>query len=52
MRARTIAVLTLLVVALSLAHAATYKVLYTFTGIADGAQPYAGVIFDKAGNLY
>ena len=42
----------MLVVALSLAHAATYKVLYTFTGIADGAQPYAGVIFDKAGNLY
>jgi uncharacterized repeat protein (TIGR03803 family) len=35
-----------------LAHAATQKVLYTFTGGADGAQPYAGVIFDKAGNLY
>jgi uncharacterized repeat protein (TIGR03803 family) len=27
-------------------------VLYSFTGGADGAQPYAGVILDKAGNLY
>ena len=27
-------------------------VLYTFTGAADGAAPYAGVIRDSAGNLY
>jgi len=27
-------------------------VLYTFTGGADGANPYAGVIRDAAGNLY
>ena len=27
-------------------------VLYTFTGGADGSQPYAGVIRDVAGNLY
>jgi uncharacterized repeat protein (TIGR03803 family) len=27
-------------------------VLYTFTGGADGAGPYAGVIRDAAGNLY
>ena len=27
-------------------------VLYTFTGGADGADPYAGVIRDSAGNLY
>jgi uncharacterized repeat protein (TIGR03803 family) len=26
--------------------------LYSFTGGADGANPYAGVILDKAGNLY
>jgi uncharacterized repeat protein (TIGR03803 family) len=29
------------------------KVLYSFTGGADGANPYyAGVIFDGSGNLY
>jgi len=33
-------------------HAQTYTVLYTFTGGADGGYPYAGVIFDQAGNLY
>jgi uncharacterized repeat protein (TIGR03803 family) len=27
-------------------------VLYTFTGGADGANPYAGLTFDSAGNLY
>jgi len=27
-------------------------VLYTFTGAADGGNPYAGVIRDSAGNLY
>jgi hypothetical protein len=26
--------------------------IYTFTGHADGAYPYAGVIFDSTGNLY
>jgi len=26
--------------------------LHTFTGGVDGGQPYAGVIFDPAGNLY
>src|ERR1035438_4036954 len=28
------------------------KVLYTFTGGADGGSPYAGVIRDSAGNFY
>ncbi len=34
------------------AQAQTYTVLYTFTGGADGGQPYGGVIRDSAGNLY
>jgi len=28
------------------------KVLYNFTGGADGAQPYAGLVQDSTGNLY
>jgi hypothetical protein len=30
----------------------TGTVLYNFTGGADGRDPVAGVVFDKAGNLY
>lgn len=30
----------------------TYKVLYAFTGGADGGQPTAGLLRDKEGNLY
>jgi uncharacterized repeat protein (TIGR03803 family) len=30
----------------------TETILYSFTGGADGANPYAGLIFDQAGNLY
>ena len=30
----------------------TYQVLYTFTGGADGAFPFTGLIRDSAGNLY
>ena len=30
----------------------TETVLYTFTGGSDGSQPYGGLIFDAAGNLY
>src|SRR3989442_4857149 len=36
----------------ALSAQATEKVIYAFTGGADGSQPYAGVDFDKAGNLY
>jgi uncharacterized repeat protein (TIGR03803 family) len=34
------------------AHAASFKVLYTFTDGNDGGEPMAGVFRDKAGNLY
>jgi uncharacterized repeat protein (TIGR03803 family) len=30
----------------------TETILYNFTGGNDGSQPWAGVIFDSAGNLY
>jgi len=30
----------------------TVKELYTFTGGADGGQPYGGLVFDSEGNLY
>jgi uncharacterized repeat protein (TIGR03803 family) len=32
--------------------ARAYKVLYSFTGEADGASPEAGLALDSAGNLY
>ena len=38
-------------VPLSSAQAKGFSVLYSFTG-SDGAQPYAGLIADGAGNLY
>jgi uncharacterized repeat protein (TIGR03803 family) len=37
---------------LTSASPGTEKVLYSFIGGDDGDQPYAGVIFDNAGNLY
>jgi uncharacterized repeat protein (TIGR03803 family) len=39
-------------VANQLAQAQTFTVLYSFTGMPDGANPYAGLIRDAAGNLY
>ncbi len=32
--------------------AGTEKVLYSFEGLPDGFYPYAGLVFDKDGNLY
>lgn len=52
MRAKAVVVVTFLLISISTAHAASQKVLYTFTGSIDGGQPFAGVIFDPAGNLY
>ena len=34
------------------AHAQTFNVIHTFSGGADGANPFAGVTIDGAGNLY
>jgi uncharacterized repeat protein (TIGR03803 family) len=34
------------------AHAQTYKVIYNFTGGADGVTPMAGLAVDRGGNLY
>ena len=34
------------------AHAQTYSVIHTFSGATDGGNPYAGVMLDRAGNLY
>ena len=34
------------------ARAQTYSILYSFTGEADGGNPYAGVTLDEAGRLY
>lgn len=34
------------------AQAQTYTVIYNFTGGSDGAAPEAGVVIDRAGNLY
>jgi len=49
-------IVTLLIVGTSslspTAQAQTFKVLYSFTGGADGAEPDGGLVFDAAGNLY
>ncbi len=34
------------------AQGQTYRVIYNFTGGADGAHPMAGLTMDRAGNLY
>lgn len=46
------ALLFLSSIAATTAHAQTFTVLYSFTGGADGNDPFAGVIRDSAGNLY
>ena len=44
--------LTTLCLLSSMFAAETETVLYSFTGGNDGAQPFAGLTFDKMGNLY
>jgi uncharacterized repeat protein (TIGR03803 family) len=48
-------ILTVFVVVLlsaSARAASKYKVLHRFTGRADGANPYGGLVLDRAGTLY
>jgi hypothetical protein len=48
--ALTVAIIILiLVLAPGVGAVSTFKTLYTFTGGADGSQPYAGLIFDQSG---
>ncbi|HWY53190.1 MAG TPA: choice-of-anchor tandem repeat GloVer-containing protein [Terriglobales bacterium] len=47
-----VVVLGLQLVAAQSAPARTFKVLYTFQGLTDGGEPYAGLVRDAAGNLY
>jgi len=48
----TISVCALLLIFSIGAGAQTYKTLYSFTSWEDGENPYAGLTFDAAGNLY
>jgi uncharacterized repeat protein (TIGR03803 family) len=45
-------VLLFMAVTAQTAQAQTFKVLHSFTGGVDGSNPWAGLIMDKAGNLY
>jgi uncharacterized repeat protein (TIGR03803 family) len=44
--------MVLVLVVTQSSHAQTYSVLYSFTGGADGGNPWAPLIQDAAGNLY
>ena len=47
-----VALLAVSAVAILRVQAQTLTVLYSFSGGADGANPQAPLILDKAGNLY
>ena len=48
----SITAVVFLALAMPLAEAQTYTVLYSFTGLKDGGEPYGGLRLDPAGNLY
>jgi uncharacterized repeat protein (TIGR03803 family) len=53
MRTRTTVIVCALLLIFSVGVGAqTYKTLYFFTSWEDGQNPYAGLTFDAAGNLY
>lgn len=39
-------------IAFSIDASRNFSILHTFTGESDGAQPYAGLTLDPAGDLY
>jgi uncharacterized repeat protein (TIGR03803 family) len=49
---RSILVISAVALWVSAGWASTEKVLFDFTNSADGSDPLAGLIFDKAGNLF
>jgi len=50
--ATLILTILLLAAASPYTQAQTFNVLYKFAGATDGANPYGGLVRDKAGNLY
>jgi uncharacterized repeat protein (TIGR03803 family) len=44
--------LVLPILATQIAQAQTYSVLYSFKGLPDASNPFAGLILDASGNLY
>lgn len=48
----SIAFVLFALITVQLSHAQTEVILHSFTGGADGASPYAGLIFDPSRNLY
>ncbi|HUI83053.1 MAG TPA: choice-of-anchor tandem repeat GloVer-containing protein [Candidatus Binatia bacterium] len=51
--ALALAIVSLLTIMTSdVASAQGFRLLYTFTGGLDGAQPYAGLTMDRGGNLF
>ena len=52
MRAKAIMVCAFLLISAVGVGAATYQTLHSFTNWDDAGSPFAGVIFDQAGNLY
>jgi uncharacterized repeat protein (TIGR03803 family) len=52
MRARANLLCAFLLISAIGAGAATYHTIHSFTSWGDGQTPFAGVVFDHAGNLY
>jgi hypothetical protein len=51
-RSAVLKILIMMSLCLSIASAATEKVLHSFGSGSDGVSPFAGLAFDANGNLY